>query len=442
LYTLEVTDTAVSNKSGSEDSTSGGTTANPSGGTTGGSNTDPGTTTTPSPGSNSGNQADIKENEKKLKDAAASDQKSIVFETKDNGNGAGVDFSFDSVEKAIKDSKDKTIVIKNGNITFELPNNLKELIQNSGSTFDLTNSTLTVKINKVDKALDEQIQNKASSLGFKLLDTPVNYQLNLKSGDKTEEIKNFGNTYVSRTIELDGVIDGDTTTAIVFNPDTGEFRYVPALFTVVNGKTIITIKSTTNSIYTVAQFDKSFNDIQTHWAKTQIELLSSKLIVNGTTSSTFAPNEKITRAEFAALLVRALGLTSNGTSISFKDVAATDWYAASAQIAAQFKLITGYEDGTFKPNQIISREQMSVMAARALQFSNQKASPTAVGDLNHFGDVKEISSWAQEAAGQMIANGIIQGKTEVLFAPQDTATRAEATVILTRLLQSLNLINK
>jgi hypothetical protein len=388
---------------------------------------------------------DVMANDTKLAEAAAGKQKSIVFEADPTKNSAEIEFSFDAIQKIADGKSAATITIIYQNTSYELPINIKDILANNNTLpFDLTNSKIKIIIGKVNAATEGEINSKASEVGMKLMFTPIEYKIIVQSGDKSAELKQFGSTYVSRTITMDGVIDGKTATAVVFDPATGLFRYIPALFMTENGKTIITIKSNSNSIYSVGVHSKTFEDIKSHWAKTDIELLSAKMIVNGLSEASFAPNQKVTRAEFAALLVRALGFTANGASPSFKDVAVTDWYASAVQIAAQYKLILGYEDGTFGPNQTVTREQMAIMVARALRFTNFKQSETTTANssaLSKFKDSNKISSWAQSEVGDLLSKGIMQGQSATTFVPQNTGTRAEAVVILKHMLQTMELIN-
>ncbi|MFD1910373.1 S-layer homology domain-containing protein [Paenibacillus rhizoplanae] len=137
--------------------------------------------------------------------------------------------------------------------------------------------------------------------------------------------------------------------------------------------------------------------MRSHWAKADIELLASKLIVNGSTETQFAPDSDITRAEFAALLVRSLGLTPDTAGANYTDVMTGDWYAGAIGAAVQAKLVEGFQDQSFRPNDTITREQMAVMISRAISFAGQTndAISGQVRPLSAFQDQAEISSWAQ-----------------------------------------------
>ena len=94
-----------------------------------------------------------------------------------------------------------------------------------------------------------------------------------------------------------------------------------------NGGTIVTITRPGFSTYTVAERDIAFTDIKDSWAKDHIQKLADKFIMNGLTSDTFAPKSNVTRAQFASMLVRALGLPTPDKKAPFKDVSENDWFA-------------------------------------------------------------------------------------------------------------------
>ncbi|MNI34221.1 Endo-1,4-beta-xylanase A precursor [compost metagenome] len=210
-----------------------------------------------------------------------------------------------------------------------------------------------------------------------------------------------------------------------------------------DGTTKVTIKRNGNSIYTVLSSAKTFDDVSKHWAKADIELLASKLVVKGATDSSFAPDNNITRAEFAALLVRSLGLATDAAGITFTDVKSGDWYAGAIGAAVKAKLVDGFEDNSFQPNDTITREQMAVMIAKAITAVGQTIDISGKQDglLAKFQDKASISSWAQTAVAQAVQAKIIAGMTDETFVPSANASRAQAVVMLKRLMQYVDFIN-
>ena len=155
-----------------------------------------------------------------------------------------------------------------------------------------------------------------------------------------------------------------------------------------------------------------------------------KGIVSGVTETTFEPDRPVTRAEFAALIVRALNLNAATEGQQWKDVATNDWFASSVYAAANVGLIAGY-DGWFRPDDLITREEMAVVIAKAYAF---KGGNPSSGAIEMFADRNEISDWAYSYVDTTAAIGILKGITPTTFGPSANATRAEATSLIKRLL--------
>ncbi|WP_239633163.1 S-layer homology domain-containing protein [Paenibacillus sp. H1-7] len=329
-----------------------------------------------------------------------------------------------------------------GHITYELPVkavNFAELAKSLGAPWNDVKLVVTLE-NLSDAALSA-MKDKANQAGLTLHPGAgaIDFKVSLESKGKTVTVEDFGLNYVSRKMNIGKPKDLSKTTAVTYDPAAGQFRFVPALFTEGNEGTQVTIKRPGNSIYTVVESSKTFADLTKHWSQSDVELLASKLVVNGMTESSFAPDNRITRAEFAAILVRGLGL-NEASAAKFTDVLPSDWYAGVVGAAAKAGLVDGFEDGTFKPNANITREQMAVMAARAMTIVGKKAAADAQG-LASFSDSASISSWAKEAAAQTVTAGIMNGMTASTFVPGENATRAEAAVMVKRLLQYAQLMN-
>ncbi|MGO4107875.1 S-layer homology domain-containing protein [Paenibacillus sp. YAF4_2] len=336
---------------------------------------------------------------------------------------------------ALKQAPNLTISVKIGDASYDLPISALNLPSTIG-----TDASLIITINPVDSTLSATMKDKATKDGVKLVGTPVEFSVFLQSNGNKQEIHDFGTTYVSRTIDINHSLDASKSTAVIFNEATGEFAFVPATFKTENGHTVVTIKRTGNSVYAVAQFSKTFSDLNNHWAKTDVELMASKLIVKGMSNDKFAPNAVVTRAEFAAMVVRALGISEDQAAASFKDVSSKDWFAGAVGAAVKAGIVKGYEDNSFKPNASITREEMAVMISRALTFTGKQPAGSGTELLNAFKDKASIEAWAKQAVAQAVDAKIIEGTTGGNFAPDSKATRAEAAVMLKRLLEFVDFI--
>ena len=172
-------------------------------------------------------------------------------------------------------------------------------------------------------------------------------------------------------------------------------------------------------------------DIDKSWAKTDIEKWSSKGIINGYSDGTFRPNNNITRAEFVAIMTRLFGYIDK-TASKFPDVKSSGWYYDYVAKAYDAGIIQGYSDGTFKPDQKISREQAAVIINRAFAFET-----VSKNEYSKFNDSAKISTWARDAVSSLTEKGIIQGRPGNVFDPLANITRAEVIHIVNKIAADL-----
>ncbi|MFD0672369.1 S-layer homology domain-containing protein [Cohnella sp. GCM10027633] len=361
-----------------------------------------------------------------------------------NVNGVSqATFSLGALREAAGKLANATIVLRSGDLSYELPTNILDVIAAANAGQGAAGSgTLTVTLSPVTADVAAGIRDKANEAGFTIKGTPFSFELTLVAGGRTTTVRSFGRQFITRTFSVEGTLDANQASVVVYDPATGKFRTVPALFETKDGKTIVTARSTTNSLYSVAVTDRAFTDIAGHWAKNDISLAANKQLVNGDPSGAFAPDRGVNRAEFAAMLVRALGLDAMPAEAeTFSDVPAGTWYAASVAIASQYGIVTGMTDGTFRPTKQITRAEMAVMLSRALKLAGDTAAVTTnVEKL--FGDYATIGEWAREAVARVANSGVMTGRAAGSFAPQAATTRAEAAVVLKRLLQTSGLMNE
>ncbi|MCZ8516440.1 S-layer homology domain-containing protein [Paenibacillus filicis] len=167
------------------------------------------------------------------------------------------------------------------------------------------------------------------------------------------------------------------------------------------------------------------------WAIKAIDALASKGIIQGTSDKTFSPGTKISRADMVVLLVRALNLKAEFTS-NFSDVNKSDYYYESLGIAKQLGLVNGMEENIFDPKKEITREDLMVLCVRALKLSGNYAQGN-VADLSKFADSTKIAPYAVEGVASLVKLGIVEGSDNGIN-PLGTATRAEAAVIIYRMM--------
>jgi hypothetical protein len=172
-----------------------------------------------------------------------------------------------------------------------------------------------------------------------------------------------------------------------------------------------------------------FADTQGHWAEKTIDVFIKLQLIKGYEDGTVRPNSPITRAEFAAILNRAFNIQGgSNTSVVLKDIG-DNWAKEAIENLVAAGVINGYKDGTFKPDQTITREEMVVMLSRIVNLNNL-AKDLAKGnfnDLNGAYAASEIKAVAQA--------GIVSGKGDGRFDPKSNATRAEALQIILNVLE-------
>jgi len=293
--------------------------------------------------------------------------------------------------------------------------------------------------------LDALIQ-AANTQGMKLLSDAIEYRLIVSGGGQTLEVSDFGGTYMMKSILLEEGAAKRNFTAVLYNPLAQTFTFVPAVTANLrDGRAESVMRVPHNSIYAVMETDPvKFADMTAHWAKPEVEHMASKRIISGVSKTIYAPDRPITRAEFTALLVRALGIRTEAATAGnmFEDVPASAWYASVIEAGARSELIVGVSGTHFAPENQITREQIAVMLANAHMLvtggAEKTSQPTDV--LLNFDDAMQISSWARDAVAEAVAAGIIQGVDEDWLAPTETATRAQAAVMLERLMRKIGFL--
>ncbi|SHE13525.1 Endo-1,4-beta-xylanase A precursor [Chlamydia abortus] len=337
----------------------------------------------------------------------------------------------------------ETLTIYNENTSFTLPIKalkLEDLAKEMG--VELEDLWIRVEMKEVKDDALKAIEDAVKALNAKLIATPYDFKVTAEAGDKTKAITSFGNTYTNSSINFEGSADASKSTGVVSNSN--KLAFAPSVFSKDGDNSKVTIKRNGTGVYAAIETDISFNDVASHWAKSYVDLLSHKLIVDGYEDGSFGPERNITRAEFAAIVVRSLGLSANASSSStFSDVQSGDWYAGVVSAAVQSGLVDGYEDGTFRPNAQINREELAAMVVRALAYAGKDVKVSSTEQdalLAKFADADSIV-WGQAELAAAVKAGIVDGMTDTTIAPRNDATRAQAAAMLNRLLNNAGFIN-
>nr|WP_269438165.1 S8 family serine peptidase [Phosphitispora fastidiosa] len=332
------------------------------------------------------------------------------------GGGAVPAVDEDSVTVQI-DPDEQTSVELGDDVTVEIP---------SGA-FAGKVTLVLAKIRGLDKDYDKLIPDEDENLviGSVIID------ISAKDGEQPSK----GIT-VTLKFDTGKVTDVNKLGVYYYNEAKGKWEFIGGRVNAAEGTISVVLKHF--SKYAVMEYSRTFADITGHWAKADIELMAARHIADGVDETRFAPEAEITRAEFAALLVRSLGLEQLESSGRFQDIAFGEWHAGYVEAAYSAGIVAGLSDSSFAPDANITREQMAVMMARAYRYSAGRE--LAVENPVSFADAAAISAWAVQGVDQTGSAGIINGMTEDTFAPGEEATRAQGIVMLKRLLEKLEVI--
>lgn len=272
-------------------------------------------------------------------------------------------------------------------------------------------------------------------------DAPAHYDGNIIVSSTTEkkcsiEIKSSEHGYV--TAAPDEVHLFDTVTLTVF-PEYG-YRLDLITVTSASGKKLSLSAAGENQYsFTMNHTDVtitasflplqipaervSFSDVSdSAWYKDAVYYVADKGIMSGTGTDTFGPDETLTRAMTAQILYAMEGKPNIG-SINFGDVTYEDWYCDAVAWASAKQIMTGYEEGRFGPDTLVTREQVALIL---FNYANLHSYDTrASGDLSAFSDRDSISSWAKKAMPWAVGAGILSARDDNLLEPGAPATRAE-----------------
>ncbi|MBQ6676846.1 MAG: S-layer homology domain-containing protein, partial [Clostridia bacterium] len=179
-----------------------------------------------------------------------------------------------------------------------------------------------------------------------------------------------------------------------------------------------------------------FRDVkEADWFYPYVSYVYENGLMNGTGGKTFSPEDTLDRAMFITIIGRLVGAESSAPS-PFKDTEPNTWYSPYVAWAADLGVVNGFPDGTFRPYEAITREQMAAATDRFLNATGLNA--IAGGGIFNFADEAKVSDWAVESVGNLKKIGIFTGDTAGRFNPESNTTRAEAATVVTRLKKAID----
>nr|WP_275899488.1 S-layer homology domain-containing protein [Bacillus piscicola] len=247
--------------------------------------------------------------------------------------------------------------------------------------------------------------------------------------------------HIARTIKGEDTFDAKNSVVLRLDDESDDFTAAP---TIIKGSKA-TFKTQHFSKYVVVEHEKKFADIPVdYWAEDYFDKLASRFIFQGRSDNTVAPGEEMRRAQFAALIVRSLGLSAEGEyNGEFTDVDADDWFTDEIQPAIEQGIIQGRKDGTFAPNESVTRQQAAAMLARAMEiivFDHGKLDKDR--SIDSFTDKERIGDWAKDEVELLMQAGVIDGRENgTIFDPKVGTTRAQMAKMLHEYLTFVEFMN-
>ncbi|MBP3962925.1 S8 family serine peptidase [Paenibacillus lignilyticus] len=291
---------------------------------------------------------------------------------------------------------------------------------------DGSDIVLTIKKDEGSKSEFTKQVKDATILG-----TPYVFEASSLKNGVASPLKLKADQAVTRSF----LVENGVSTAGALYLDGDHVYPVPAKVTAAGeGKSIVTIRRPGFSTYAAASRHVTFSDIDKSWARDQIQTLADKFLLNGTSEHAYSPKANVTRAQFASMLARTLGLQSKAAVNPFSDVRGSDWFASDVTSAYEAGLVTG-SDGRFNPNAAITRQDLTVMLARAIKLVGLQQSSQPGNQA--YADAALFSGYAQESIQMVTDAGLMKGvesKGKFYFQPAGATTREAAAKVLYELL--------
>ena len=329
------------------------------------------------------------------------------------------------------EQKNIRIVSEEGTVTFE-QDALNALAENAiDADVSLPGGTMVLSA----EVLKEIAPQAGSSVSISIAGTngddgrPV-IDVSIQSGGK--RITDFGGKRITLLVPYTLKADEDENAVVVYYVGEDGQRSVMANGVYKNG--MVAFRTKHLSKFAVGYNRISFSDV-TGWAEAYIDYLAARGVVNGVGDGKFMPQNPVTRAEFVKMLALLSGDEIQPVTESrFKDVDTNSWYAPYVSWASEKGYVFGVSDTAFAPNDKITREQIALIIQR---FADKEEYGLASkNDGKVFADSTDISGYARDAVTFLSTTDIISGRNNNLFAPKDSATRAESAKMLAVLLHT------
>lgn len=308
-------------------------------------------------------------------------------------------------------------------------------------------ATVEIEIRKIEGQYLNDLKRNAQTYDYSVVTEPVEISLSLKYLSNSFVISD-SDMFDKKGFILNKSQYSNANVTIVRIEDSGKVNHVPSKSESKSGEYILSASTLKNGVYAVVSASHYFSDTP-NWAAPAVNTLASRLVIHGKTGTAFNPKDSVTRAEMAGVITRALGLNTDveGASMFF-DITLTDEYFTAVTSAAKYKLILGYEDSTFRPeNKITRQEAMSIIAraarlAKGVEVSELSgmSKEQAKSILSRFKDANKVADWALVNMAECVQNGVVNGDDLGNLNPTAQVTRAELAQLAYNILKKFDFI--
>jgi hypothetical protein len=363
-----------------------------------------------------------------------------VFEVKTEEQADKYEVVFDSALLNTLHDSEKTaaFLLSTPEASWKLP--VSDLLDALKQSITKPDGSLTLTVEPVTENYNMKLKEQLSSSSSTVLGNILSYSLSYEHNGKQHELNTF-NSYVEHGLMIKtGQIPDNQLAGLTYDERAEKFVPVPIQTQWANGVLKVTLLKKGNSVYSVVKTSSpDFKDIKDQKQYVEsIHFLTGRLVISGYKDNTFKPNNTVTRAEFAVMLNRALGIVPLAESANhFQDVVEGSWYERDIVAANAVGLINGYPDGTFKPNKTITHPEMIVMLVNALKYVMPEPTSANAKEM----DIEQISlpDWFIPHYQIAVSHGLLLGSTDIFNFQTGTASlRKDGALLIYRLLQTVN----
>lgn len=327
------------------------------------------------------------------------------------------------------------LVLKQSKLDIEIPAEVLKALQSLAEGEAAGSMQISLEMKPADTAAAQAAigQVAGTAGGVRALSQVYEFRLSVVGADASRKFLTAFEQPITLTFDVDGEADRDIS-GVYFIGDDGKLEYAGGDW---NGSEV-SAKVRHFSKYAVLRVDKTFADVgPSHWALRAVRALAAKQVVKGMENEQFIPSRSMARAEFTAMLVRALRLpTGEEAAVPFGDVPADTWYAGDVAAAYAAGIVNGKSSSAFEPNAAMTRSEMAVMLMRAYRHST--VADKAANRLSvAFRDTAGLRPWAAEAIADAAGLGLLKGRSDHTFEPAALVTRAEGAQAIYNLLSNL-----